>query len=240
MERRYVADYNTAMPQSRTSTGIFVIIVLAVVGYILVTLPPRLIEQYYHAVEISPAIGYVYVAVVGIGSLLIGGLLLAILLHVWRNTRQKSAERERRQLSPSQMSAGAQTQEFADNLAASRQFASEGRLAPELQAEITAEVEQLEAKRESQELEIVAFGTISSGKSSLLNALAGRPVFRTNVVGGTTAARSEIPWPAGDKVVLIDTPGLAEVRGEARCRLGGGCEERRSCFVRCRRTAEGV
>ena len=89
-------------------------------------------------------------------------------------------------------------------------------MTPELQAEIAAEVEQLEAKRESQELEIVAFGTISSGKSSLLNALAGRPVFRTNVVGGTTAARSEIPWPAGDKVVLIDTPGLAEVRGEAR------------------------
>ena len=105
MEQRYVADYNTAMPQSRTSTGIFLIIVLAVVGYILVTLPPRLIEQYYHAVQISPVIGYVYVAVVGMGSLLIGGLLLAILLHVWRNTRQKSAERERRQLSPSQMSA---------------------------------------------------------------------------------------------------------------------------------------
>ncbi len=75
---------------------------------------------------------------------------------------------------------------------------------------------ELERKRESQQLEIVAFGTISSGKSSLLNALAGRDVFRTNVVGGTTTMRSEIPWPAGDRVVLVDTPGLAEVRGEAR------------------------
>ena len=75
---------------------------------------------------------------------------------------------------------------------------------------------ELEAKRESQQLEIVAFGTISSGKSSLLNALAGATVFRTNVVGGTTVARSEIPWPAGDRVVLVDTPGLAEVRGESR------------------------
>ncbi|HEX5472748.1 MAG TPA: DUF697 domain-containing protein, partial [Lacipirellulaceae bacterium] len=36
------------------------------------------------------------------------------------------------------------------------------------------------------------------------------------VVGGTTAARSEIPWPAGDRVILVDTPGLAEVRGESR------------------------
>ena len=29
-------------------------------------------------------------------------------------------------------------------------------------------------------------------------------------------SRSEIPWPAGDRVVLVDTPGLAEVRGESR------------------------
>jgi uncharacterized protein (DUF697 family) len=35
-------------------------------------------------------------------------------------------------------------------------------------------------------------------------------------VGGTTVATSEIPWPAGDCVVLTDTPGLAEVRGEGR------------------------
>jgi uncharacterized protein (DUF697 family) len=43
-------------------------------------------------------------------------------------------------------------------------------------------------------------------------------VFRTHVVGGTTIVRSEIPWAAakGDLVVLIDTPGLAEVRGESR------------------------
>ena len=41
-------------------------------------------------------------------------------------------------------------------------------------------------------------------------------MFRTNVVGGTTVTRSEIPWPAGDRVVLVDTPGLAEVRGESR------------------------
>ena len=60
------------------------------------------------------------------------------------------------------------------------------RVSPEVRAEIAAAVAELEAKRESQQLEIVAFGTISSGKSSLLNALAGRPVFRTNVVGGTT------------------------------------------------------
>jgi small GTP-binding protein len=89
-------------------------------------------------------------------------------------------------------------------------------VSPEVRAEIAKELDELEAKREAQQLEIVAFGTISSGKSSLLNALAGRPVFRTHVVGGTTSARSEIPWSAGDRVVLVDTPGLAEVHGETR------------------------
>jgi hypothetical protein len=114
------------------------------------------------------------------------------------------------------MSAAQRSQEFVENLAAGREYASGERISPEVRAELVQAVEELEAKRESQQLEIVAFGTISSGKSSLLNALAGRPVFRTHVVGGTTSARSEIPWPAGDRVVLVDTPGLAEVRGEVR------------------------
>jgi uncharacterized protein len=204
------------MAKSRTTTGMFLIVLLAVVGYLLVTLPPRLVEQYYHAMQVSPWIAYVYLAVIGIGCLLLVGLTLSILMRVWRNTRQNAVERARRASSPSQMSAGAQSAEIEDNLAAGREMAAGGRVSPEVQAEIAAAVAELQAKREAQQLEIVAFGTISSGKSSLLNALVGRPVFRTNVVGGTTANRSEIPWPAGDRVVLIDTPGLAEVRGESR------------------------
>jgi small GTP-binding protein len=204
------------MSQSRTTTGILTIIVLAVIGYVLVTIPPRLFEGYHHAAEVGAWMGYAYLAVVGLGSLLLGGLLLAILLHVLKNTRQKAADHERRSLSPSQMSAGAQTQEIEDNLTKGREVAAEGRVSPEIQKEIAAAVDELAAKRQAQQLEIVAFGTISSGKSSLLNALAGRQMFRTNVVGGTTVSRSEIPWPAGDRVVLVDTPGLAEVRGESR------------------------
>ena len=107
------------------------------------------------------------------------------------------------------------TRELSDNLATGKEFASGDGVSPKLRAEIETAVAELEAKRAAQQLEIVAFGTISSGKSSLLNALAGRDVFRTNVVGGTTVSRSEIPWPAGDRVVLVDTPGLAEVRGES-------------------------
>ncbi len=204
------------MPENRTTTGIFLVVVIAVVGYVLWTMPHKLVEGWTMAAEQHPVAGYVYLAIVGVGGLLLAGLLISILLHIWKNTRQKSAERERRILSPSEMSAAAKTKEFADNLAVGREYAGGDRVSPEVRAEIAAAVEELEAKRESQQLEIVAFGTISSGKSSLLNALAGRPVFRTHVVGGTTSTRSEIPWPGGDRVVLVDTPGLAEVRGEVR------------------------
>jgi small GTP-binding protein len=204
------------MPQSKTTTGIFLVILLAVIGYVLVMLPTKILQQFHDAYQFSPWVAYIYAVVVGFGALLLSTLLIAILIHIWKNTRQKETERDRRNMSPSQMSAGEKEREFADNLEAGREFASAGRVTPELKAEIAAAVAELEAKRESQTLEIVAFGTISSGKSSLLNALAGRPVFRTDVVGGTTTTRSEIPWSKGDCVALVDTPGLAEVRGEAR------------------------
>ena len=204
------------MSQSRTTTGIYLVILLAVIGYVLVTLPPRLIEQYHRAAQVSPWVAYAYLAIVAFGALLLASLTLAILFHILKNTRQKEAEEKRRSLSPSEMSAGEQARELTDNLAAGRDVAAGEGVSPEMRAEIAAAVAELEEKHESQSLEIVAFGTISSGKSSLLNALAGRAVFRTHVVGGTTVARSEIPWPAGDRVVLIDTPGLAEVRGEVR------------------------
>jgi len=67
-------------------------------------------------------------------------------------------------------------------------------------------------KQEAQTLEIVAFGTVSSGKSSLLNALAAarssQPTQRW-----TTIRRSETPWPGIDRVTLVDTPGWGELDG---------------------------
>ena len=79
MEWRNYGVYNRPMSQSRTTTGILTIIVLAVIGYVLVTIPPRLFEGYHHAAEVHAWMGYAYLAVVGVGSLLLGRLLLAIL-----------------------------------------------------------------------------------------------------------------------------------------------------------------
>jgi hypothetical protein len=57
---------------------------------------------------------------------------------------------------------------------------------------------------------------VSSGKSSLLNTLAGREVFRTDARAGTTITRNEIAWSEFDKVLLVDTPGLSEIHGAER------------------------
>ena len=38
-------------------------------------------------------------------------------------------------------------------------------------------------------------------------------VFATDLKGGTTINRQEVPWPTADRVTLVDTPGLAEVDG---------------------------
>ena len=206
------------MPGSRHTNGLLAVISLAVIGYLLFTLPPRVLEHYETAAKLGTWPGYFYLAAVGTGALMLLGLAVGILVRVWRNTRRKTAEVKRRNLSPSEMSSGERARELGENLAAGKEYAVGEGVSPQLRSEIEAAVAELEAKREAQRLEIVAFGTISSGKSSLLNALAGRDVFRTNVVGGTTVTRSEIPWAAAgtDKIVLVDTPGLAEVRGESR------------------------
>ncbi|MEK6248479.1 MAG: GTP-binding protein, partial [Planctomycetales bacterium] len=77
-------------------------------------------------------------------------------------------------------------------------------------------VDKLQLKLNEQRLEIVVFGTISSGKSSLLNALAGRDAFTSNIAGGTTVNRNEITLPGDNQITLVDTPGLGEVDGVSR------------------------
>ena len=99
--------------------------------------------------------------------------------------------------------------------------AEELTLAPEL-AQLRALAEKLDAGT----VEIAAFGMVSRGKSSILNALMGRDAFKSGVIHGTTTSRDAQLWqsvegegPGGGKLVLVDTPGIDEVGGESRERL---------------------
>lgn len=196
--------------------GLLLIAYLAVVGYVLVAWLPTVVERYDRLKEQHPEMALAYLSAIVAGAVVLGGLSLWAIVRLLKNTLAKRQRTERREQDPGKMTAAQQRAELSDNLATGRQYASDAEVSTELRREIERSLAELEDKQTGALLEIVAFGTISSGKSSLLNALAGRPVFASDVVGGTTSARSEIPWPGSDSVVLVDTPGLAEVRGESR------------------------
>jgi GTP-binding protein Era len=73
-------------------------------------------------------------------------------------------------------------------------------------------------KLEHGHLHISAFGRVSTGKSSLLNALIGEQRFSVSPLHGETKHSSIESWNELDAggVFLIDTPGLDEAGGEDR------------------------
>ncbi|EDX86801.1 GTPase, putative [Synechococcus sp. PCC 7335] len=120
-------------------------------------------------------------------------------------------------------------------------------LSPREQAGLEAEIGHLHSvlqKLEDQVLHIAAFGMVGRGKSSLLNALVGQPVFQTGPLHGVTRQAEGITWQveedqqiysatlsntssnqtgnqlasgkAAARVELIDTPGIDEVAGSER------------------------
>ena len=78
---------------------------------------------------------------------------------------------------------------------------------------------------EQRHLRVAVFGRVGVGKSSLLNALLGGPVFATDVAHGCTrsqqAARWDVALRALERVDLVDTPGIDEIAAAGRGRLAG-------------------
>lgn len=81
-----------------------------------------------------------------------------------------------------------------------------------------ADIRAMLDKLEHGHLHIAAFGRVSVGKSSLLNALLGERHFFTSPLHGATTDASMKAWTEFDAggVYLIDTPGINEVDGETR------------------------
>jgi small GTP-binding protein len=102
------------------------------------------------------------------------------------------------------------------------------KLTPEEEKLLANEIRQireLSKKLDEQTIEIAAFGMVSRGKSSVLNALIGRDVFEVGATHGTTITRSAQRWEQGAseaaglgqaRLILVDTPGIDEVGGELR------------------------
>jgi small GTP-binding protein len=198
---------------------LLLIVYLAIAGYVLVVWLPTIIGGYQTIANSYPWLAYGYLGFVVVMAVALLGVSVTVFYRLWRNTRNKEIGRERRQHNPSELSNAQLQAELRENLSTSQSYAADAAVSAELRGEIEKALKSLDKKHADSRLEIVAFGTISSGKSSLLNSLAGRQVFASDVLGGTTSVRSEVPWPTSEQVILVDTPGLAEVRGEERASI---------------------
>jgi small GTP-binding protein len=78
------------------------------------------------------------------------------------------------------------------------------------------ELEELTRRRQLETIHLALFGEISSGKSSLVNALLPGASVETDVIGGTTTSIQHYRWQreSGDEVVLVDVPGLNQMERE--------------------------
>ncbi|NES83876.1 MAG: DUF697 domain-containing protein [Moorea sp. SIO2B7] len=92
----------------------------------------------------------------------------------------------------------------------------------ELQGAVRKDLQALKAaldKLDQKVIKIAAFGLVSRGKSAVVNALLGQKVLETGPIHGVTQWPKSVRWtpPSGKvQVELIDTPGLDEIKGQAR------------------------
>src|ERR1700728_1859872 len=108
-----------------------------------------------------------------------------------------------------------------DTIEALRKLSDDSRLRPQERATIEKEMREIEdftSKLENGRLEIAAFGEVGSGKSALLNALAGENVFAVSAEHGSTDKIAKTGFK-NTRLVLVDTPGINEAAGELRGKL---------------------
>jgi GTP-binding protein EngB required for normal cell division/uncharacterized protein (DUF697 family) len=174
---------------------------------------PQFARNYHEMTALSPRWGRIYLGLVlmSLGTLL--AIVAAILYGLRQRSERKGREQSRHSRDPREMSEAEKRADIQEHLANVAGIAAQVEPGSDARQSLEVSLSSTQEKLAAEKLEIVAFGAISSGKSAILNALAGREAFATDVRGGTTQIRNEVPWPGFDKVVLVDTPGLGEVGG---------------------------
>lgn len=102
-----------------------------------------------------------------------------------------------------------------------RELIEDVRLPPGIRESLSHDYDAVQSmldKLQHGHLHIAVFGRVSTGKSSLLNALIGEPRFAVSPLHGETKKTSMQEWSEVEAagVFLIDTPGLDEAGGEDR------------------------
>jgi len=208
---------------NRTWTGFVLIAAAACFGLLLVYVPSFILDQASKVQRFGTVWTIIYFSIVGLGAAVFLGAIGNLFFKLYRRTIVKKERNLVRDKSPSELSLDQRSAQIRENVQQIDQL--DGELEEQVKKELKPLLESFEIKQEAQRLEIVAFGSISSGKSSILNLLAGRKVFNTDIKGGTTVRRNEIPWPGNDQVILVDTPGLGEIDGASHIKESANAAE---------------
>jgi uncharacterized protein len=151
--------------------------------------------------ETSPPLAIGFVVLV---CLLASASALAAVRLLWKLGRDEKAAAK----APDDIVAAADIQaEKAEGVVAQVRDAA-------VQTRLRAEMAELRADRQARRFHLVIFGTGSAGKTSLINALLGRTVGRTEATIGTTQGGEAFTYELEDvdgSVFLTDTPGLSEI-----------------------------
>jgi small GTP-binding protein len=136
---------------------------------------------------------------------------------IWRKWRSKSNKSEDKKVSDNTDA----TDKTLDSL---KELLNDEHIPAAVRMQLNDEyqqVQQLIDKLENQQVHIIAFGKVSSGKSSLLNALIGKQQFTTSPLHGETKTQQTTNWDKyqDHNMVVIDTPGTDEIDGEQRQQL---------------------
>jgi hypothetical protein len=140
---------------------------------------------------------------------------------LWRKLRDRLLAARRQGVAPAVPLTGDPSERMAGSL---RGLLDDPTITPALRRELAADfnrVEQMLERLERGQLHVAVFGRVSTGKSALGNALLGREAFAVGVLHGTTtqADHAVLDEAQHGGLVLIDTPGINELDGEARERL---------------------
>ena len=112
-----------------------------------------------------------------------------------------------------------------------RELIDDSRVPESVREELEQEYQQVRLmldKLENDEIHIAVFGRVSVGKSALLNALLGESRFSTSPLHGETRTVAMGSWReyVAGNILMIDTPGINEVDGEAREQLAAEVAQR--------------
>ena len=205
----------SGMLQSREAFRFLQILIVALLGSALLYFTFQFVDHYQMVRQWEQPWITIYLTMVAVGGLLVIGVVGYVVVKLWYRSRYQILRKRQRDRSPSQLPRSDQKREIEENLNEIKNLQADAK-DQQFKLELDPLVREFIEKKKNGTLEIVAFGTVSSGKSSLLNAVAGRDVFRTDIRGGTTIRRNEIPWSGADCITLVDTPGFSEIEGQQR------------------------